>query len=116
MTIAGRSIGKLRRSISGASGFVIRGFTDDAGSEVRRRAGVLDGRSGSSAYLRTGVGSKRSRAMSESSTPLNYSGTPQKAGGSCCRIMATSAGCAERMGITLVRVMVGVVFIFHGYQ
>jgi len=54
--------------------------------------------------------------MSESSTPLNYSGTPQKAGGSCCRIMATSAGCAERMGITLVRVMVGVVFIFHGYQ
>ena len=54
--------------------------------------------------------------MSQSSTPLNISSTPQKSGGSCCHWATTSAGCAERMGITLVRLMVGVVFVVHGSQ
>jgi len=39
-----------------SSGFTNRAFTDDAGSEVLRRAGFFDIRSGSSEYLRTGVG------------------------------------------------------------
>ncbi|HWE04118.1 MAG TPA: DoxX family protein [Tepidisphaeraceae bacterium] len=49
-----------------------------------------------------------------SSSPSNF--TAVKAGGTCCRWAVSSAGGAERVGIMLVRLMVGVAFAVHGYQ